>query len=144
MAKINTNIFWMGIVSFFTDMASSLVMPLLPFFIVIILDQGVDKLGVVLAVTTIASYLLRFVGGIASDKLDSNKRFLIFGYGLSALAKPFLSVADDTHQVGPSDRHQRRRRQLHRSRAGHRLRGSNRRDAASSRGHATAFAGEIS
>lgn len=94
MTKINTNIFWMGIVSFFTDMASSLVMPLLPFFIVIILDQGVDKLGVVLAVTTIASYLLRFVGGIASDKLDSNKRFLIFGYGLSALAKPFLSVAD--------------------------------------------------
>lgn len=81
-------------VSFFTDMASSLVMPLLPFFIVIVLDQGVDKLGIVLAVTTIVSYLLRFVGGIASDKMDSNKQFLILGYGLSAIAKPVLGLTE--------------------------------------------------
>lgn len=81
-------------VSFFTDMASSLVMPLLPFFIVIVLDQGVDKLGIVLAVTTIVSYLLRFVGGIASDKMDSNKQFLILGYGLSSIAKPVLGLTE--------------------------------------------------
>lgn len=81
-------------VSFFTDMASSLVMPLLPFFIVIVLDQGVDKLGIVLGVTTLVSYLLRFVGGIASDKMDSNKQFLIVGYGLSAIAKPVLGLTE--------------------------------------------------
>jgi hypothetical protein len=84
----------MGMVSFFTDMASSLVMPLLPFFIVIVLDQGVDKLGIVLGVTTLVSYLLRFVGGIASDKMDSNKQFLIVGYGLSAIAKPVLGLTE--------------------------------------------------
>ena len=81
-------------VSFFTDMASSLVMPLLPFFVVVVLDQGVDKLGIVLAVTTIVSYLLRFVGGVASDKMDSNKQFLILGYGLSAIAKPVLGITE--------------------------------------------------
>ena len=81
-------------VSFFTDLASSLVMPLLPFFIVIVLDQGVDKLGIVLAVTTLVSYLLRFIGGIASDRMDSNKQFLIVGYGLSAIAKPILGLTE--------------------------------------------------
>ena len=81
-------------VSFFTDLASSLVIPLLPFFIVIVLDQGVDKLGIVLAVTTLVSYLLRFIGGIASDRMDSNKQFLIVGYGLSAIAKPILGLTE--------------------------------------------------
>ena len=94
MSRDHSNIFWMGMVSFFTDMASSLVIPLLPFFIVIVLGQGVDKLGIVLAVTTLVSYLLRFLGGIASDKMDSNKQFLIVGYGLSAIVKPLLGLTE--------------------------------------------------
>ncbi len=86
-------------VSFFTDFASSLVMPILPVFIVLVLDQGVDKLGAVLAITTLVSYALRFVGGALSDKYQTNKRFLILGYGLSALAKPFLGITDSWQGV---------------------------------------------
>lgn len=89
-----SNIFWMGMVSFFTDMASSIVVPLIPFFLVLVLDQGVDKLGLVLAITTLVSYLLRIVAGILADRQGRNKPFLILGYGLSALSKPLFGIAE--------------------------------------------------
>lgn len=92
--KLSNNIFWMGMVSFFTDFASSLVMPILPLFVVLILDQGIDKLGLILAITTLVSYLLRFIGGALSDKYQNNKALLILGYSLSALAKPCFAVID--------------------------------------------------
>lgn len=94
-----SNIIGMGFVSFFTDMASSLVVPLLPFFVVIILDHGVDKLGLVLAITTLVSYLLRFIGGVMADSMGKNKQFLILGYGLSALTKPLFGWVDSWEGV---------------------------------------------
>jgi len=89
-----SNFFWMGMVSFFTDMASSIVVPLMPFFLVLILDQGIDKLGLVLAITTLVSYLLRILAGIFADRRGRNKPFLILGYGLSAISKPLFGMAD--------------------------------------------------
>ncbi|WP_080749153.1 hypothetical protein ABF162_24885 (plasmid) [Vibrio coralliilyticus] len=53
-----SNIIGMGFVSFFTDPASFPAVPLLPFFVVLILEHGVDKLGLVLAITTLVSHLL--------------------------------------------------------------------------------------
>ena len=58
-----SNIFWMGMVGFFTDMASSIVVPLMPFFLVLVLYKGVDTLGLVLAINTLLSYLIRIVSG---------------------------------------------------------------------------------
>lgn len=95
MLKKQSNIFWMGMVSFFTDMASSIVVPLMPFFIVLVLNQGVDKLGLVLAITTLVPYLLRIFAGVLADKRGKNKPFLMLGYALSALSKPLLGIAED-------------------------------------------------
>jgi len=92
--KAPENVIGMGLVSFFTDFASSLVTPILPLFVVLVLNQGVDKLGLILAITTLVSYLLRFVGGALSDRYQNNKCFLILGYGLSAIAKPCLGFCE--------------------------------------------------
>ena len=92
--NIPANVIGMGMVSFFADFASSLVTPILPLFVVLILNQGIDKLGLILAITTLVSYLLRFVGGALSDKYQHNKAFLILGYGLSAIAKPCLGFSE--------------------------------------------------
>lgn len=93
-SRLPANVFWMSVVSFFTDFASSLAVPLIPVFIVLVLNQGVDKLGLVLAITTLISYALRFIGGILSDRYNMSKPFLILGYGLSAFSKPFLGLVD--------------------------------------------------
>lgn len=88
----NKNIMAMGWVSYFTDMASSMTTPILPLFLVFILDEGVDKVGLVLAITGISSYLLRFAGGFLSDIFHKNKPLLIIGYGLSAICKPLMAL----------------------------------------------------
>ncbi len=57
---INKNIIALGFVSFFTDMASSMVTTILPIYIVFILHEGIDRVGFVIAMT-ILSILLIFI-----------------------------------------------------------------------------------
>lgn len=99
MTKIDKNIFYLGLVSFFTDMASSMVTTLLPIFIVFILNEGVEKLGIVIAVSTFVSYIFRLLFGYLSEFFDVKKPFLIAGYGISALSKPLLALTHTYAQV---------------------------------------------
>jgi len=92
--KIDTNIIYIGWVSFFTDMASAMVTTLLPIFVVYVLDEGVDRLGIIIAIATFTSYALRVVFGYLSDKYQIVKPFMVAGYGISALTKPLLMFAD--------------------------------------------------
>ncbi len=93
MQKIDKNIVAMGWVSFFTDMASSMVTTLLPIFVVYVLHEGVDKLGIIIAIATFVSYALRILFGYLSDRFGIVKPFVVTGYLISALSKPFLMYA---------------------------------------------------
>ncbi len=96
---VNKNIIALGFVSFFTDMASAMVTSILPIFIVYTLDQGVDKLGYVVAIATFVSYAFRILFGYLSDRLQVVKPFVVTGYLVSALTKPLLALADTWQQV---------------------------------------------
>ena len=91
--QINKNIVYLGLVSFFTDMASSMVTTILPLYIVYILHDGVDKLGIIIAVATFISYFFRIIFGIMSDKYQVVKPFVVTGYVVSAITKPLLAFA---------------------------------------------------
>jgi len=90
---INKNIIALGFVSFFTDMASAMVTTILPLYVVYILHDGVDKLGIIVAVATFVSYFFRIVFGIISDKYKIVKPFVVIGYVTSAVTKPLLAFA---------------------------------------------------
>jgi len=90
MKKIDKNIIYLGWVSFFTDMASAMVTTLLPIFVVYVLNEGVDKLGFIIAIATFISYALRIVFGYLSDKYQIIKPFVVTGYFISAITKPLL------------------------------------------------------
>lgn len=94
MKNIDKNIIALGWVSFFTDMASSMITVLLPVFVVYILNEGVDKLGIVIAVATFVSYIFRIVFGYLSDRYQIVKPFVVGGYLISALTKPLLSFSE--------------------------------------------------
>jgi MFS family permease len=66
---IDRNVVALGWVSFFTDMASAMITSILPIFIVYTLHEGVEKLGVVVAVATFVSYAFRILFGVLSDRL---------------------------------------------------------------------------
>ncbi len=86
-------------VSFFTDFASAMITPVLPIFIVYILNDGVDKLGVVIASATFVSYIFRILFGYLSDRYQIRKPFLIVGYLISAISKPLLAFSNTYQSV---------------------------------------------
>ena len=96
---INKNIIALGFVSFFTDMASSMVTSILPLFIVYTLHEGVDKLGYVVAIATFISYAFRVLFGYLSDRYQMVKPFVVTGYFISAVTKPLLTMSGSWQSV---------------------------------------------
>ena len=68
MKSINKNVVMLGIVSYFTDFASAMITPILPIFVVTVLHEGMDKLGLIVAVATFISYGLRVFSGYIADR----------------------------------------------------------------------------
>jgi MFS family permease len=99
MRGIDRNVILLGWVSYFTDMASAMVNPLLPLFVVAVLHEGMDKLGFIVAVATFLSYTLRLFSGYLSDRFGIVKPLVVTGYLLSALSKPLLGFAGNWQSV---------------------------------------------
>jgi MFS family permease len=89
----------MGWVSFFTDMASSMVTTLLPIFVVYVLNESIEKLGYIIAIATFISYALRVFFGYLSDKYQIVKPFVVSGYLISAVTKPLLAFSTSYSSV---------------------------------------------
>ncbi len=87
---INKNIVLLGLVSFFTDFASAMINPILPIYVVTILHEGMDKLGIIVAIATFFSYTLRIVSGYIADRFHIVKPLVVAGYGVSAISKPLI------------------------------------------------------
>lgn len=92
--KLGRNVISLGIVSLFTDMSSQMVYPLIPSFLS---AMGVPPsfLGVIEGVAESTASLLRSVFGRLSDKLKRRKIFILVGYSLSALSRPFFYIASN-------------------------------------------------
>lgn len=89
----------LGWVSFFTDMASGMIVPILPIFVVMVLNEGMDKLGIIVAISTFASYALRLVSGYVSDRYGIVKPLVVSGYAFSALSKPLIGLTHSYQSV---------------------------------------------
>ncbi len=87
------NVFYLGLVSLFTDLSSQMIYPLVPAFLA---GMGVSNtiIGVIEGVAESTASLLRTVFGRWSDRLGQRKLFIFVGYGLSAVSKPFLYLAN--------------------------------------------------
>ena len=94
MKTIDKNVAMLGWVSFFTDMASAMVNPILPIFVVMVLHEGMDKLGIIIAIATFVSYALRMFSGYMADHYGIVKPLVVGGYALSALSKPLIGLTD--------------------------------------------------
>lgn len=93
MKTIDKNVIYLGWVSFFTDMSSSMITTLLPVFVVYVLHEGVDKLGIIIAIATFVSYAFRILFGYLSDRYQIVKPFVVTGYFISAVSKPLLAFS---------------------------------------------------
>ena len=87
------NVLMLGLVSFFTDFSSEMVLGVLPLFIVNNLGASRAILGAIEGSAELSSYAFRMVSGALSDKIKKRKVFVLIGYGLSTISKPFFIIA---------------------------------------------------
>jgi len=87
------NIFALGFVSFFTDLSSEMVLSILPTFLLGLPGSSTAILGLIEGLAEGLSYALRAVSGIFSDKFQKRKPFVLLGYSISNIVKPFFAVA---------------------------------------------------
>ncbi len=83
----------MGAVSFFADIAGEMIAPILPLFIVSTLGAPATAVGLVDGAADLTASACRALGGWWSDRARRRKPTVLFGYSISALAKPLLALS---------------------------------------------------
>ena len=91
--KSKKNVLKLGFVSFFTDVSSEMIFPILPIFLTTILKANMAIVGLIEGIAESTSSLLKMVSGYFSDRFKRKKPLVIAGYSLSTATKPLLAVA---------------------------------------------------
>jgi MFS family permease len=89
----------LSLVSFFNDISSEMIYPLLPAFLTRTLGAGATLLGGVDGAAQLASALLNWVSGRLSDRPGLRKPLILVGYGTAVLVRPLISTAITAWQV---------------------------------------------
>jgi len=87
------NVFFVGLTSFFTDISTEMVYPLIPIFLTTVLGAPVAIVGLVEGIAESTASLLKVISGWLSDRTQRRKRLTVLGYGLAAIAKPLLALS---------------------------------------------------
>jgi len=93
------NVFFAGLVSFFMDVSSEMIYPLVPLFLSNVL--GVDKsvIGLIEGIAESTASLLKVFSGWFSDRIGRRKGLMWAGYAISTLSRPIIALAAGWHQV---------------------------------------------
>src|SRR5512136_2494900 len=87
------NIILLGLTSFFTDVSSEMIYPLVPFFLTLKLGASPAVMGLIEGIAESVASLLKIFSGYISDRLRNRKGLTIVGYASSAVGKVLLVVA---------------------------------------------------
>lgn len=99
MSKIPRNVFILGLVSLFNDIASEMIYPLVPIFLTVVLGVPATILGLIEGIAEATASLMKFISGYVSDLVQKRKIFVVGGYGLAAISKLLIAVAASWHFV---------------------------------------------
>ena len=91
--KVPKNVIVLGLVSFFNDIASEMVYPIVPIFLSSVLKVSTPIIGIIEGIAEATASIGKFIFGYLSDKIGSRKPFVSSGYGLSSISKIFLGLA---------------------------------------------------
>jgi MFS family permease len=88
--KLHPNILWLGIASLFNDISGEIVSRALPMFLSATLGIGATLIGIIEGVADTTSSMLKLISGWYSDRFKTRKAPTLFGYSLTAIARPLL------------------------------------------------------
>ena len=92
--KLPRTVVVLGLVSFFNDFASDIVVPLIPILLATVLAAGPIALGLIEGVADALACFLKLWAGRHSDVMSGRrKKLALAGYTLSNLTRPLLGLA---------------------------------------------------
>ncbi|MER0169056.1 MAG: MFS transporter [Nitrosomonas sp.] len=92
--KLPRTVVVLGLVSFFNDFASDIVVPLIPILLTTVLAAGPIALGLIEGVADALACFLKLWAGRHSDVMSGRrKKLALAGYTLSNLTRPLLGLA---------------------------------------------------
>ena len=97
--SLDRNVYVAGAVSFFMDVSSEMVYPLLPVFLSSVLGVNKSVIGLIEGIAESTASLLRVFSGWLSDRLGRRKGLMTAGYAISGLSRPIIATAGAWHQV---------------------------------------------
>jgi MFS family permease len=96
---ISRNVVVLGWVSFFNDVASEIIYPLLPLFLVNVLGASKVFVGLIEGIAESTASLVKLVAGWLADRFGHYKLLTTLGYGASALSRPLFALVTTPWQV---------------------------------------------
>ena len=90
----------LGWVSFFNDVSSEMIYPLLPAFLTGTLHAAPACVGLVEGVAEASASLAKIVSGRLADRFGRAKPLVLWGYGISSLVRPAIALATSAAALG--------------------------------------------
>ncbi len=87
------SIWLLGFASFFNDVGSNMIAPILPLYITFLGGGGII-IGLISGLRDGVASIFNLAGGWLSDKFGKRKEFVIFGYSFSSIAKFFIYLSN--------------------------------------------------
>lgn len=94
LKNLPQNIKALGWVSFFTDMSSDMIFPVLPIYLRSVLGINEATIGLIEGVSNSTAEIIKVFSGEISDYLKKRKLIIFSGYLLSTIAKPLFAFAN--------------------------------------------------
>src|SRR6478672_1183893 len=97
--RLGRNVYALAAVSFFTDVSSEMIYPLLPVFLTTVLGASAGFIGAIEGAAESTASLLKLASGWWSDRVRRRKRLVVAGYALASVVRPLVAVARSASQV---------------------------------------------
>ena len=88
-----------GAVSFFTDVSTEMIYPLIPLFLSGVLGANATFVGAIEGTAETVASLLKLGSGWIADRVSRRKWLIVAGYGISSFIRPFTAIAQSATQV---------------------------------------------
>src|SRR4051795_9514536 len=97
--RLSRNVYALTAVSFFTDVSSEMIYPLLPAFLTLTLGASASFIGAIEGAAETTAALLKLASGWWSDRVRKRKPLVVLGYGIATFMRPLVAIAQSATQV---------------------------------------------
>src|SRR6478609_4928816 len=97
--SLGRNVYALAAVSFFTDVSSEMIYPLLPVFLTTVLGASAGFIGAIEGAAESTASLLKLASGWWSDRIQRRKPLVVAGYTIASAVRPLIAMAQSATQV---------------------------------------------